>query len=33
MSTVKSAITEYEPIVKKVYQAFFSPSKYELKSD
>ncbi len=31
MSTVKSAITEYEPIVRKVYQAFFSPSKYELK--
>jgi len=31
MSTVKSAITEYDPIVRKVYQAFFSPSKYELK--
>jgi pimeloyl-ACP methyl ester carboxylesterase len=32
MNTVQPAINKQQAIVKKAYQAFFSPSKYELKS-
>jgi hypothetical protein len=32
MTTLESAATKYEGIVKKIYQAFFSPSQYEVKS-
>jgi pimeloyl-ACP methyl ester carboxylesterase len=32
MNTLESATTKHQAIVKKAYQAFFSPSQYELKS-
>ena len=32
MNTLESTINKHQAIVKKAYQAFFSPSKYELKS-
>ena len=33
MATVESASIKQQAIVKKVYQAFFSPSQYEAKSN
>jgi len=32
MTTLESSTTKYQAIVKKVYQAFFSPSRYEVKA-
>ena len=31
MTTVETAATRYQGMVEKVYQAFFSPSQYEMK--
>jgi pimeloyl-ACP methyl ester carboxylesterase len=32
MTTLDSSVTKYQSIVKKVYQAFFGPARYEVKS-
>src|ERR1044071_5163158 len=32
MTTLESPVTKYQSIVKKVYQAFFGPARYEVKS-